>query len=812
LRSLEKQTPIGGKQAFWTALLLACAVFVPLIVWGHGCFLYMGDYNVQQIAFYKLMHASVRSGNVFWNWQTDLGAGFLPSYSFYNLCSPFFWITLPFPTAWVPYLMGPLLILKTACASFTAYLYLKRFVQRREWAVFGALLYAFSGYMLFNVFFNHFHDVCVFFPLLLVALEELVENDRRGVFALAVAANAVVNYWFFIGEVVFIVLYVAVRVLSGGWGCTVRKFLRVVLESVFGLLLAGAVFLPSVLAVMGNPRTGSSRLLTGQLMWIWGWNQRLPAILQSWFFPPEQPSNPVFFPEMGAKWSSLSAWLPLFSATGVVAYLQTHRRDFLKRMLVLSMIASVVPIFNAAFVLFNDSYYARWFYMPVLLMCAATAVALERREQPEYREAWRSGFFWVGGITLVFVLAVGFSPKRDGDELTFGLYSDAARFWFISSTALLCLVLAGIAVFRLSRHRHFHRAVFAAFSVITVIYSVAYIGSGKHSRDYDRTYLDTVVFGADKIAVETDEPFARSDLYECSDNLGLHWGLPNIQAFHSVVPVSIMEFYPSLGIKRDVSSKPGTEYRALRDLLSVRWLFIPEEEAEQEPMPDFTYFDTQNGYNIYENDRFLPMGFAFDAAISYGDAGDTLRSDRTQRYLLHALVMTEDAIDRNEDILDVEWEIENARTTASAAKKSVEERRRAGVDSFAVDRRGFTAQTSYDAPKLVFFSVPYDKGWTAEVNGELTRIERVDYGLMAVRVPAGAATVRFSYFPAGLAEGAAASAIGAILLSVYLVIAALRQGKRQPPPKGAPESNRLSESIRQMEALPPIDPEREERQ
>lgn len=69
--------------------------------------------------------------------------------------------------------MAPLLILKNACAALTSYFYLARFVRRREFAVLGSLLYAFSGFMFYNTFFNHFHEVVVFFPLLLIGMEEL---------------------------------------------------------------------------------------------------------------------------------------------------------------------------------------------------------------------------------------------------------------------------------------------------------------------------------------------------------------------------------------------------------------------------------------------------------------------------------------------------------------------------------------------------------------------------------------------------------------------------------------------------------------
>jgi ABC-type multidrug transport system permease subunit len=53
-------------------------------------------------------------------------------------------------------MMAPLLALKTACASLTGYWFIQRFVKDKAYAVLGGLLYAFSGFMTFNIFFNHF--------------------------------------------------------------------------------------------------------------------------------------------------------------------------------------------------------------------------------------------------------------------------------------------------------------------------------------------------------------------------------------------------------------------------------------------------------------------------------------------------------------------------------------------------------------------------------------------------------------------------------------------------------------------------------
>ena len=171
---------------FLISLFVAAAFFVPYMIIDKGYFIFYGDFNVQQIPFYQGCHQAIKEGNIFWSWTTDLGANFIGSYSFYLLGSPFFWLTLPFPNSFVPYLMGPLLILKFACAAVTAYLYIRRFTRTADAARLGGILYAFSGFSVYNIFFNHFHEAIIVFPLLLLSLELLITENRRFGFALTV--------------------------------------------------------------------------------------------------------------------------------------------------------------------------------------------------------------------------------------------------------------------------------------------------------------------------------------------------------------------------------------------------------------------------------------------------------------------------------------------------------------------------------------------------------------------------------------------------------------------------------------------------
>lgn len=78
------------------------------------------------------------------------------------------------------------------------------------------------------------------------------------------------------------------------------------------------------------------------------------------------------------------------------------------------------------------------------------------------------------------------------------------------------------------------------------------------------------------------------------------------------------------------------------------------------------------------------------------------------------------------------------------------DRRASACTAFEMTSAGFHAEATLDRANLMFFSVPYDDGFTAYVDGQETEILRVDEGLMAVLCPAGTVTIDFVYQPDGI--------------------------------------------------------------
>ena len=68
------------------------------------------------------------------------------------------------------------------------------------------------------------------------------------------------------------------------------------------------------------------------------------------------------------------------------------------------------------------------------------------------------------------------------------------------------------------------------------------------------------------------------------------------------------------------------------------------------------------------------------------------------------------------------------------------------------------------------YTVPYDKGWKAFVNKKEVKIEKVDNGLMAVKINKGINNIKFIYYPPGLKLGLILSIVSYISLLVYIFL------------------------------------------
>ncbi len=757
--------------AFILGFLILFVTILPIMIAEKGYFIYYGDYNAQQIPFYHTAAEAVKNGSFGWNWQTDLGANFIGSYAFYLVGSPFFWLSALLPSAAGIYVMPVLLALKHGIASLTAYAYIRRFVKNQNAAIIGGLLYAFSGFQLYNIFFNHFQDVTAFFPLMLIALEELVQKKRRGVFALTVALMAAINYFFFTGEVVFLVLYFIVRCFSKDFPASPKVFFRILLEAILGVMIACIILLPSALSLLSNYRI--TEHLYGMDLVAYNDKFRILRIIQSFFMIPDLPSRPNLFAESLGKWASIGGYLPLFSMTAPLAFLKHRDGHWAKRLFLICMICAFIPVLNSSFYMFNGSYYARWYFMPILILAMMTAYVLDcdADELPLRDGIWMTGVVLLG-FNAIFALPV--KSTSTGKIALFTLAAYPLHFCLVLGISVLSLIAVVILARRRKNGKPYltHSLVMTVTACIVCTASVVYFGANAPS--YALRYIDLAIDREDEVKIEVaEDDFFRIDISDDRDNYSMLWNLPNMRCFHSIVPGSIMQFYDAVGETRDVASRVSTNNYTLRGLFSVQYYFDEIKEEEEEDtyicdLPGFSFFDEQNQFRIYRNDAFIPMGFTFDQYITRQDWESLKKEDRSE-VLIRALVLDEEQTKTYGTWLE-RLPKSHASVNKSDYLQECRERQASASTSFVYDSYGFTAHLTAESPNLAFFSVPYEDGWSASVNGKDVPIERVDIGFMAVPVEAGENIITFSYETPGLRVGALVSLTGVILLGAYLLI------------------------------------------
>ena len=316
----------------------------------------------------------------------------------------------------------------------------------------------------------------------------------------------------------------------------------------------------------------------------------------------------------------------------------------------------------------------------------------------------------------------------------------------------------------------FAQRMTAAVLVFACVFTMVHIGIGKFGQWH--TDSDLVEQDTNALLLKNDLPEGdyRIDTYKIHDNIGMWLDKSCLQYFGSTAAPSILSFYPGLGVKRDVRSEPEITNYALRGLLSVEYLITtPEkrESFEDEADEGWTYLADVDGYTLYHNDNYVPMGFTYDYYVTeatYETSIKTLRSN----LLMRALVLTDEDVAQYGKYLT---ELPDAMLDDlhyDSYTQDCADRRAHSCSVFQMNNAGFHAEITLDKTNLVFFSVPYDDGFTAYVNGEKADILRVDEGLMAVLCPAGASSIDFVDQAAGLSASRVVTAVAIPVWVVYV--------------------------------------------
>lgn len=750
------------KKVILLLLFLFTIGMLPLWVdFGNG--LIYTDTILQSIPFITELKRCLSSGAPWWSWNTFFGDNFIAGYSFYHAASPLAWVTTLLPINLIP--VGIILIayINALGAGIFSFLYFKRMKFSENLAIIGALLYVLSPFYIVNLKYLNFGDSIMLFPLLLLTLENVISRRKHCYFWLATVATAItfVNFYFSYSSFLCGFMYLCFRV----YGLKSKSNWWIILKSsgavILGMLTASVILVPSVFQMVGCVRASIP-----STFYIPGIKETIASLI----LDAHRLLNPQLvdgFPEafIATSYASTLGGIALFGFLPGTLYC-IKKRNWLAGILLLMLVIYFTPL-NGIFTGYTSRYYTRWLYGMNMMLILSTLYFLKERYRISYR-----------ALTIYIILAIGvlaltaviyFVPVFAAtDKIIFNLGEKLEIILLIFNLAALtiyvvkkCDVKYALVLVSLCGTLNF---VFAMF-----IYSHSlhcYGGYNENTTDEDG-FFDLYYSDNKLLEYNRDDFKFRSDFISKNNNLSLLTNRPSIKNFHSVFNKNVVEFR---ALCDTAITSPTSHFRRHREsagaLLSVKEIYDYGSESPVNTPYRYGLIlkDENDQFKTYDYQYYIPIGFAYETYIDI----DSIRNFISQKsnFDIPLLLLDNLAIDK-EDIPSLTPYLTEGHINTSITLDSVVQQRSAHVCSnFRGTTKGFTSETAFDKNRVVFFSVPCDDGFSAFIDGNPTKIYKVNFGFSAIAVPVGKHVIEFRYFTPGLILGCILTVVGIIAMSI----------------------------------------------
>ncbi|HQB96780.1 MAG: Bacterial membrane protein YfhO [Tenericutes bacterium ADurb.Bin024] len=678
---------------FFIALVAVLAVifFIYPLVTEYFTIPLGGDFTQQQIPFYTNGYDDwwrfLKTGEFpLWDSNTFLGVNNIGSNSFYYSMNPFFLPILIFPRELIPQGISILMIGKFVLAAVTMRLYLKYMGVNEKEARFFAVIYAFSGWNTYYLWFNHFMEVAVIFPLIFLGIEKLIKEKVMWVLILSLGLMGFANYFFLMTVGVIGVLYAGFRYFQQLPKVEPSIIGLGIIAFALGLLLSSVVLFPSLVIALGSDRATdatyleklldlfknvNSISLKEQRRQIWHLITKWEPYTMEGATPSTQYSYKKFYPLISYYFpvlsnrsvallntsnydntiSSLFSFSPviiLFIPSLVVSAKKKKVSHFVA--LAFFLFALFTPFFYHAFHGFTKDY-GRWQLIVTFSLITYVAMSLPevKAEKP-----------YLLDISIIFnLIMMGITAKvAFSFENKSGFSYMYQREYVIYYQAIMLFI--SYLVLRLARntkHEYYLRNAFVFFE-IAVMGTITMIGHGfisykdSVSGGYQNYKDDLTTIREIKALDGSYYRIFNTRAYRGNDNLPMRENYNGLSAFHSLYNFELMPFnkWSKINYNHKGWSLGVFEKRSmLNDFLQVKYYMLNNtnhviywSNAAPSVAP---YRNVPNTYEFMEelstDKRFVykmkegfTLGFGVDNVISYenrlsdGTYFDLIEKDR----------------------------------------------------------------------------------------------------------------------------------------------------------------------------------------
>lgn len=735
------------------------------------------------IPVYTLLYDSLVSGGLpLWSWNMGIGTTIFSHAD--AMTDPFTYVSMIGGRENIAYMLVWVLILKIVLEGAAFSLYLRHFDINPAVIIIGSLMYAFSGYSLIMGSNLVLGTVLVFFPILLLCIEKMLDGKSIVYLLVILAIMGLYSYYYFFSSAIVSLLYLIVRCRMKHIA-VVPQLVKLFFLCCLALLIVAPLLLPQLDMAFSSTRANSGMDVKWSLsLLIPDWADTLDRLLRSLninIIGKYGHYQGDFFQN---EWYVSALTLPL------VFYCVFSRskmdRKIAYTFLLLVLLCSL-PIVSFAMNAFRTINY-RWMYVIHFLLCVMSCFIMNQMVEKGI-DKQRALASIVSSVVLVIILLVIYYAIHDR-SLVEGLSENYLPIAFVITVmAIIALFTAfydtannhllSIKTKTLSKKNiaFLSLVLIVAASLVVNFYpwfngpmSHNYGGQYGYDEDYEVIEgIHSLDQGFYRIYKDYDSVYDGSGIPSDNDSKAqMYYGLkcycsmnnPNYVTFLQTMGVYVA-CNPNIKVLRESGIDPSDIKGAnlnyingiddkydLLDYLGVKY-YLSRSESGNEVPSQFEYLYTKDGVDVYHNTSYRPLAFVQSHYVSYDAFIDNDYLTRLD-LLMHNTIL-------NAKDMDV----------FNTYEPSVVE-----LAYFSSQHLIFNATIGGES-QYVSFSIPFDKGWAIYIDGEKVESKAINISLLGVKVPGGTHQIELRYsndaFHLGLIISAVTLSITAVAAMGLLV-------------------------------------------
>lgn len=198
----------------------------------------------------------------------------------------------------------------------------------------------------------------------------------------------------------------------------------------------------------------------------------------------------------------------------------------------------------------------------------------------------------------------------------------------------------------------------------------------------------------------------------------------------------------------------------IHGLFSIKYLLTTPSTDEYVWQSSVNNLGVMNGITVYENKHYIPLGIPFDTYIPKSAFNRFQTKEEKHMSLYHGVILEDSEVDLTSRLTQYTEEIRDINSIRFLSRNLAKNAMK--MESFSHNKIKGSIQLEKES--LVFYSIPYDEGWSVKVDGKHVKTYKVNIGMMGILLPPGSHQIQLNYRPPFYTVGWILFWIGLLLL------------------------------------------------